>query len=324
VAMLNKGKHMKSTRRQFLKLCAAAAAGASLSQQLIPEVLAALEKAAAGKPSVLWIQGAGDDGCLVSALNSVHPSIAEVLLKIINLEYNPTVMASAGSSATEHLYKTAEVNKGNFILVVEGAIPTRDGGVYCTIGERAGKHITMLDAVRDLGNKAKTVIALGTCAAGGGIPAARPNPTGAKNVRDVLGKDATVINVPGCPAHPDWLIGTLVHLINYGMPQLDSQARPIMFFGDTIHQNCPRYSYYMDEKFAVNFGDKGCLLMLGCKGPMTNSDCPLRGWNNRVEWCVGAGAPCIGCCGLDFPDGSSPFYAILPENHQPGRQTRTA
>ena len=315
---------MKPNRRQFLKLCAATAAGASLSRVLCPEVLAALEKAAAGKPPVLWVHGAGDDGCLVSTLNTVHPSIAEVLLKIINLEYNPTLMASAGKDATEHLYKTAKDNKGKFLLIIEGAIPTKDNGVYCTIGERNGRHITMLEAVKDLGTRAKAVIALGTCAAGGGIPAAAPNPTGAKGVRDVLGKDATVINIPGCPAHPDWLIGTVVHLLNYGMPQLDEQARPIMFFGDTIHQNCPRYSYYMEEKFAAKFGDEGCLMMLGCKGPMTNSDCPTRGWNNRVEWCIGAGAPCIGCCSLDFPDDSSPFYAELPENLRPQRQTRTA
>jgi len=310
---------MKPTRRQFLKLCAAAAAGVGLSQSCLPEILAALEKAAAGKPTVLWLQGAGDDGCLVSTLNSVHPSIAEVLLKIINLEYNPTVMAGAGRGAISHLYETAQKSKGNFLFVVEGAIPTKDEGLYCTIGEKDGRHITMLEAVKQIGPKAKVTIALGACAVHGGIPAGEPNPTGAKGVRDILGKDAAVINIPGCPAHPDWFIGTLVHLLNYGMPQLDADARPIMFFGDSVHQNCPNYSYYIDEQFAKKFGDKGCLIELGCKGPYTESDCPIRRWNGGVEWCIGAGAPCIGCCSLDFPDGQSPFYAALPQQLRPAR-----
>ena len=315
---------MKSTRRQFLKLCGASAAGAGLANLHIPEVLAALEKAAAGKQPVLWIHGSGDDGCLVSTLNTVHPSIADVLLKIINLQFNPTVMASAGSQAISHLYETAEKTKGRFILVVEGAIPTKDNGVYCTIGEKDGRHITMLEAVNDLAKKAKAIVALGACATHGGIPAAKPNPTGAKGVRDVLGKDAPVINIPGCPAHPDWFIGTLVHLLNYGMPQLDASARPIMFFGDSIHQNCPNYSYYVEEQLATKFGEKGCLIELGCKGPYTESDCPIRRWNNGVEWCIGVGAPCIGCCSLDFPDDTSPFYAALPESLRPQKQPKRA
>jgi len=174
------------------------------------------------------------------------------------------------------------------------------------------------------GPKAKAVIALGACATHGGIPAGKPNPTEAKGVKDVLGKGATVINIPGCPAHPDWFVGTLVHLIMYGIPELDDKARPKMFFADTIHQNCPNYSYYVDGQFASKFGDKGCLIMLGCKGPETRSDCPLRRWNNATEWCIGAGAPCIGCCSLDFPDGPSPFYTALPEHHWPKKQTELA
>jgi len=315
---------MKTSRREFLKLCAASAAGWGISQVYIPEVAQALERAAAGNPPVIWVHGAGDDGCLVSVLNTTHPSIADVLLKIITVQYNPTIMASAGEMAISHLYKTSEEKKGQFILVVEGAIPTKDNGIYCTIGEKKGKHITMLEAVKDLGPKAKAVIALGACATHGGIPAGKPNPTGAKGVRDILGKQATVINIPGCPVHPDWFVGTLVHLIMYGIPELDDRARPKMFFADTIHQNCPNYSYYIDGKFASKFGEKGCLIMLGCKGPETHSDCPLRRWNNATEWCIGVAAPCIGCCSLDFPDGPSPFYTALPQQRWPQKQTELA
>jgi hydrogenase small subunit len=315
---------MKPTRREFLKLCASSAAGLGISQLRIPAVLAALEKAAAGNPPVIWIQGSGDDGCLVSLLNTAHPTIAELLLKIISLQYSPTIMAASGKLAISHLDAVAEQTKGKFILVVEGAVPTKDDGAYCTIGQRDGKHITMLQTVKDLGPRAKAVIALGACATHGGIPAAKPNPTEAKGVRDILGKEAKVINVPGCPAHPDWFVGTLVHLLMYGTPELDDQARPKMFYADTIHQNCQNYSYYMDGKFAAKFGEKGCLIQLGCKGPMTNSDCPIRRWNNGVQWCVGAGAPCIGCCSLQFPEELSPFYAALPDQLWPQKQTKLA
>ncbi len=315
---------MEATRREFLKLCTASAVGLGISQLYLSKVLAALEQAAAGNPSVIWIQGAGDDGCLVSVLNTVHPSISDVLLKIISLQYNPTVMAAAGKTAVAHLDAVSEKTKGEFILVIEGAIPTKDDGIYCTIGERDGRHITMLETVKNLGAKAKAIIALGACATHGGIPAGGPNPTGAKGVRDVLGKEAPVINIPGCPAHPDWFVGTLVHLIMYGMPELDEQARPKMFFADTIHQNCQNYSYYIDGVFASKFGEKGCLIQLGCKGPETNSDCPIRRWNNGAQWCIGAGAPCIGCCSLNFPDGLSPFYTALPEQRWPPKQTEQA
>jgi len=316
---------MKPNRREFLKLCAATAAGAGISQLHIPEVVAALEKAAAGNPPVIWIQGSGDDGCFVSTLNAVHPSIADILLKIISLQYCPTVMAASGQNALSQLYAAAEKNKGKFILVIEGAIPTKDNGLYCIIGQKDGKNITMLEAVNELGPKAKAVIALGACATHGGVSAGKPNPTGAKGVRDVLGKNITVINVPGCPPNPGCFVGTLVHLITYGVPELDEQGRPKMFYSDTIHQNCQNYSYYIDGKFATKFGEKGCLIQLGCKGPITYSDCPIRRWNNGAEWCIGAGGPCIGCYSLEFPDEISPFYTALPEGLWPQKkQTETA
>jgi hydrogenase small subunit len=315
---------MSLTRREFFKLCGISAAGLGISQLCIPEVLAALEKAAAGNPPVIWIQGAGDDGCLVSLLNTAHPTIAEVLLKIISLQYNPTIMAASGKTAISHLDTVSEKEKGKFILVVEGAIPTKDNGLYCTIGQRDGKHITILETLKNLAPKAKAIIALGACAACGGVSAGKPNPTEAKSVTDILGKNAGVINIPGCPAHPDWLVGTLVHLLMYGPPQLDEQGRPKMFFSDTIHQNCPNYSYYIDNVFASKFGEKGCLIQLGCKGPVTSSDCPTRRWNSKVEWCIGAGAPCIGCCSMEFLDGLTPFYTALPEPLWPKKQTELA
>jgi len=117
-----------------------------------------------------------------------------------------------------------------------------------------------------------------------------------------------VINVPGCPPHPDWMVGTLVHLILYGLPKLDENRRPTLFYGSLLHENCPNYSFYIHQKFAKNLSEEGCLVKQGCKGPLTYADCPLRHWNGGVNWCIGASAPCIGCVQMEFPDGMSPFY----------------
>lgn len=309
---------MKLTRREFLKICRNSAIGLGISQLYIPQVVEALEQAAAGKPPVLWLQGAGCNGCSVSLLNTAHPSISEVLLKVISLRYHPTVMAASGHLAFETIYETARQAEGKLILIVEGAIPVANGGRYCTIGEKGGKHITMLDAVTELGSKAAAIVAVGACATFGGIPAGKPNPTEAKGVGEIL-KGKAVLNITGCPSHPDWIVGSLVHVLLYGLPKLDNYGRPTLFFGQNIHQNCPNYSYYSEAKFAQKLGDDGCLIGLGCKGPVTNSDCPLRRWNSGVNWCVGSGAPCIGCCSTNFPDAVSPIYTSLPEDKWPER-----
>jgi hydrogenase small subunit len=215
-----------------------------------------------------------------------------------------------------YLDTIAEKAKGEFFLLMEGAIPTKDNGVYCCIGERDGKELTVLEVVNEIGPKAKAIIAVGDCAAFGGISAAKPNPTGCKPISDIV-KGVPIINVQGCPPHPDWLLGTIVHTLLFGIPELDNKNRPKIFYGETVHQNCPNYSYFAEGKMAKKIGDKGCLIELGCKGPMVNSDCPLRKWNSGVNWCIGAGAPCIGCSSDQFPDGMSPFYAALPKDKRP-------
>lgn len=311
---------MELTRREFLKLCSAAAAGAGLAQTAIPELVSAMEEAAVKKPPVIWLQGANCTGCAVSLLNTAHPSIAEVLLKIINLHYCPTVMAASGDLAFNYMDFIAEKAKGSFFLVVEGAVPTKDNGVYCTIGMKNGREVTLLEMLNEIGPKAAAIVAVGDCAAFGGIPAAKPNPTGCKPVSQVI-SGVPIINLQGCPPHPDWILGTVVHVLLFGLPELDNKGRPTMFYGETVHQNCPNYSYFQEGKMAKKFGDKGCLIELGCKGPMASSDCPLRKWNSGTNWCIGVGAPCIGCSSPDFPDGMAPFYAALPRDKWPKKDS---
>lgn len=303
---------MSLSRRDFVKLCTGTVAGFGISQMFNPAVLHALEKAA---PNVLWLQGQGCTGCSVSLLNSVNPKIADVLLKVISLGFHPTVMAGEGEIAFEHLYKVAKENKGKFLLMVEGAVPVAEAGRYCVVGEVRGKEYTMSETTAELGSMAAAVISLGTCAAYGGIPAAKGSATGALGVKkffDKYGIKTPVVNIPGCPPHPDWMIGSLVYALENGLEAtvkiLDSDGRPTPFFGKNIHDNCPYLPKFDAGQMCPTFTQKdGCRYDLGCKGPTTSSDCPSRKWNGGVNWCV-ENAVCIGCVEPDFPDGKSPFY----------------
>lgn len=299
----------KLSRREFIRLCAGSAAAISMSGFLAPFMAEAAE---AGAPPVIWIQGASCTGCSVSLLNTVHPSIQEVLLKVISLRYHPNVMAAAGDLAIkEAMYKVAQENKGKFFLVVEGSVPTGADGLFCTVGEENGKPITFQKLVQDIGSQAKAILCFGTCSAYGGIPATPPNPTDCKPVSEVV-KNVPIVNVPGCPPHPDWMVGTIAHVILYGdYPELDDFQRPKMFFSGIIHDNCPRRQYFDNAIFAKNFSEPGCLLEIGCKGPLAHCDCTTRLWNGGVNWCIKSGAPCIGCTEPQFPGW--PIYERMPE-----------
>jgi hydrogenase small subunit len=298
------------SRRNFLKTVTGTAAGIGISQMFNPALVKAMEKALTTHP-VLWIQGQGCTGCSVSLLNSVDPSIADVLLKVISLQFHPTVMASEGETALENLYHIAEKYKGKFSLAVEGAIPMGADGKYCVVGELNHKEITMIDIMKDLGAKAGSVLAIGACAAYGGIPAAEGNETGATSVMDFFkasGIKTPTVNIPGCPPHPDWIVGSIAHLLTKGVPDLDEYGRPTVFYGENIHDNCPRLKDYDDGEMSEKLSDeKGCRMDLGCKGPDTYADCYKRKWNSGMNWCVD-NSVCIGCVEPGFPDGTSPFY----------------
>lgn len=275
---------------------------------------------------VIWLQGATCTGCSVSVLNSVSPAIKNVLVdevipgKHVNLRFQATVMASSGETAINALEETWKANKGSYVLVVEGAIPTRANGAYGSIGEdEEGNPVSIPTRVEELGHDALAVIALGTCASWGGIPAAEPNPSQCVSVMQLFkskGVNTPLINIPGCPPHPDWFIGTVASLLLMGLPkegELDELHRPRAFYGQLIHENCPRRAYYDEKKFAKKLSDPGCLYELGCKGPVTHADCATRMWNGGVNWCVACGGLCIGCAAPGFPDLVSPIYEKTPD-----------
>jgi len=268
---------------------------------------------------VVWLQAAGCTGCSVSVLNAVSPKIQNLLLDELvpghrlNLLFHATIMAGQGQPVIEVLKDTEKNRKAGYILVIEGAIPTAENGLYGCIGQLDGRHITLQQSVEDLGKNALATIALGTCAAYGGIPAAKPNPAGCKGVKALFDEKAIqtpVINIPGCPIHPDWFTGTISAIMfsGLGSVELDDIGRPKLFFAKLIHENCPRRADFDKGKFAEKPGDDGCLYRVGCKGHYTYADCPVRLWNNGLNWCVKAGSPCQGCVEPQFPDGTSPLY----------------
>ena len=266
---------------------------------------------------VIWLQGASCTGCSVSALNAVSPKIQNLLLdelvpgKHINMRFHMTIMAGEGEPVIEVLTDTQKQKKGEYVLIVEGAIPTALNGIYGTIGEESGKAETILSRVENLGKEALLTIALGSCAAYGGIPAAKPNLTGCKGVKEIFENKhikTPVINLPGCPTHPDWLMGTISGILLGAPLDLDDINRPKVFYGELIHENCPRRPDFDKGKFAEKLSEPGCLYKVGCKGHYTYADCSLRQWNSGLNWCVKAGSPCLGCVEPGFPDFTSPFY----------------
>lgn len=282
------------TRRTFLSFCAGLAATMGLSNAAAGAVAKALVDAK--RPSVIWLHFQECTGCTESLLRAEHPTLEKLILDIISLDYHETLMAAAGHQAEAARLAAMAANKGNYLLVVEGAIPAKQNGIYCKVG---GK--TAIELVEECAKDAAAVIAIGSCASWGGMPSTGPNPTGATSVAEILG--TPVLNIPGCPPNPYNFLTTVVHYLVLGkLPELDSKGRPTFAYGRLIHENCERRAHFDAGRFALEFGDEGhrkgwCLYKLGCKGPETYANCPsiLFGDAGTGTWPVGCGHPCIGC-----------------------------
>jgi hydrogenase small subunit len=297
------------TRRTFLAFSASLTATLALPSVFSERIARALE--AADKPSIIWLEFQDCAGNTESFLRAHDPGVAEIVLDILSVDYHETIMAAAGAQAEKA--KEDAIAAGGHIVVVEGSVPTADGGVYCTI---AGK--TAMQLLEEAANGAAAIINVGTCATFGGIPAASPNPTGARGVPDVV-SGVPVINLSGCPMNVDNLLGTVAHYLTFGaLPPTDGQGRPLFAYGQRIHDNCERRAHFDAGQFALEWGDEGhrkgwCLYKLGCKGPSTFHNCPSIRWNENTNWPVGAGHGCVGCSEADFWDTMSPFYERLPK-----------
>lgn len=295
------------SRRSFLKFCAATASMMALPPAMIPAVARALEQAK--KPSVIWMSFQECTGCTESLTRAHSPTIENLIFDAISLDYHHTLQAASGHAAEAAREAAMEANHGKYLLVVDGSIPLDNPG-YSTI---AG--ISNYDMLIETAKGAAAIIAVGTCATYGGLPHAKPNPTGAVSVGEII-KDKPIINVPGCPPIPVVITGVVAHYLTFGsIPELDELGRPKAFYGQSIHDRCYRRPFYDKGLFANTFDDEGakkgwCLYKLGCKGPTTYNACATTKWNNGTSFPIEAGHPCIGCSEPDFWDGGG-FYRAL-------------
>jgi len=287
------------SRRDFLRLCsviiAAAPAGLALTKAgSVAEVAARIGKAR--RPSVIWLHFQDCTGCTETLLRTSAPDAAHLILDVISLDYHETLMAASGAQAEAALRKAMNDNAGKYVLVVEGAIPTRDNGVYMQLGGRPAVQV-----VKEVAAKAAAVIAIGSCASWGGIPSSDPNPTGAVGVDTVI-SGKPIVNLPGCPPNPYNLLAVVLEYVTMNrLPQMDELHRPTFAYERVIHENCPRRAHFDAGRYANAFGDEGhrkgwCLYKLGCKGPVTHAACSTRHFNELPGvWPIGIGAPCLGC-----------------------------
>jgi len=326
------------SRREFLKMAAYAAATLGATQFDIFKLNKAL---AVGKPPVIWFEGLGDSGCVVSLANyfdGVSAGIESVLLNNIELKFNAVLMGASGQmaiDAAKAVYNNYATTP--YILVLTGALSNLNG--YAIVGEDTSSGglgiMNVVDAFSRWEERAKWVIFAGACACYGGInsiggnqyendpEAIAPNHNGTAAwggsvTRNLNYLGSKSIYLPGCPSHPDWIILTIVHLLTYGTrPPRDSYLRPTSvlgtptLFASTVHSQCPRKPQHDAGNFADSVGDPvKCLRAVGCRGTETYADCPTRGWNSSGKYCTAPGINhlCIGC--------SQPMFPAVPFNRQ--------
>ncbi len=310
------------TRRDFMKFCGLVVGAMGLTvappveasglpqrllkpNRIVRQVAHALETQP--RLPVIWLEFQDCAGCTEALTRSHDPTLVNLVLNTIDIEYHETLFAAAGFQADASKQAAIQKYAGKYVLVVEGSISPADGQVYCTIGGKGS-----LDLLKEAAANAFAVVATGNCASFGGLPRANPNPTGAVGVAEIV-KDKPLINIPGCPAIPEVFTGTLLNLLVFGAPpELDQLKRPKPFYANTIHDRCLRRPFYEAGKFADSFDDEGarqgwCLYKLGCKGPTTYNSCATIKWDNGLSFPVQSGHPCLGCSEPNFWDGGG-FY----------------
>ena len=295
------------SRREFLRFCGYAAALAGIEAAGLPKVVKAFENNP--RPPVVWLHFQECTCCSESFIRCSHPVVADVVLNTISLDYTQTLQAAAGNQAEKSLHDTVKNFPGKYILLVEGSVPTKDDGIYCTI---AGQSAS--DILKNTAKDAAAIIAWGSCASNGCIQGASPNPTGATAIDKLVNKP--VIKVPGCPPIADVMVAIVTHILVYGrIPELDSQGRPKEFYSRRVHDTCYRRPYYDAGMFVEAWDDEKarngyCLYKMGCRGPVTYNACSVTRWNEGTSYPIQSGHGCIGCSENGFWD-NGPFYQHL-------------
>jgi hydrogenase small subunit len=331
-ATVERLRQLGISRRRFISYCSGLASLMALPQSMVPQLAAAATSPT--KPSVIYHSFQECTGCLESMVNSFAfgggTSIENLILNLVSLDYQETLMAAAGAQAELQLKTVA--SKPGYVLIVDGSIPAPakpgdrlNSGFFISGGKSGAKRFA------ETAKNAGLIIAVGTCASFGGLPKADPNPTGAMSIGAMMAKlgiKKPLINVSGCPPIPEVITGVILYYLAKGMPKRDTLGRPLVFYGDTVHDDCYREEFFEEGPFVQKFDDKasrkgGCLYMVGCKGPVTYNACSSIRWNQGTSFPMMSGHGCIGCSEPDFWDrinagGQKGFYIPLGEGNGHG------
>ncbi len=256
------------------------------------------------KIPIIWLELSDCTGNSEAFIKSTNPSVEDLIFDYISLDYHELLMSPSGDGSETQLDSIIDKHKGEYILIVEGAVPLAMDGKYLRIG---AKGETGVELLKRCAKDASLILAVGSCALDGGVVSAYPNPTGAVGVAEALGRD-DIINLSGCPTNPTNIVGTLLSYMMFEeLPALDKFNRPLWAYESRIHDDCERRGNYELGQFVKEWGDEGakkgwCLFEMGCKGPYTNVNCPTMKFNRGTSWPVQAGHGCIGCTEANFFD----------------------
>ena len=281
------------------------------------------------KVYLIWLSGASCEGCTVAATGGTHPRMEKLLVGAIpglpRVELVHSLLSVESGSAWVENLRLAERGEldAPYLVTWEGSVLDErlaGDGFWHAVGEdeATARPITSREWLERLAPGAAAVVAVGTCASWGGIPAATGNPTGASGVGDLLGPDwvssagVPLVRIPGCAPlgdnYTETVAALLLHLNGLApLPELDASGRPTWLFAETVHSTCPRARYYDEGVFATEQGEATCLVELGCWGPVVQCNIAERGVIDGHGGCMSMGGICIGCTMPGFPDRYSPF-----------------
>ena len=286
-----------------------------------------------------WLAGLSCDGCSIAAVGAQNPTVEQLISGSIPglpkvILHHPVLSVTAGHKFMEAYHEAKNGTLGApYVVIQEGSVADEEiagefGGYWSAMGVTVDEDGTQTPIptahwLRDLAPGAAAVIAVGTCATWGGVPAAAGNLTNAMSVMDYLGKEylSTLglppVNIPGCAPLGDNITETitsvLMFLAGFGpLPEFDELGRPAWMFQSTVHRGCVRAGNYEEGKFADEYGQKECLVELGCWGPVVQCNMVSRGAIGHNGGCMNTGGICIGCTMPGFPDAFAPFYKRPP------------
>ncbi len=282
------------------------------------------ENLAPGRPRLrmLWLQSGGCGGCTMSLIGAEGPDLVTTFAAAgIDILWHPSLSEASGSDVIDLMQAIADEREPLDILCLEGSVmrgPNGSGRFHMM----SGSDRPVMSWIDDLARVARYVVAVGSCAAFGGITAGGDNHVEAcglvysgREAGGLLGADfrsrsgLPVINVAGCPIHPAWLTEALHQIAagRFGVADLDEWERPLAYTVHLVHHGCARNEFYEFKASAEKLCDLGCMMEnLGCKGTQARADCNIRAWNGSGS-CIDGGYPCVNCTAPGFEEPGHAF-----------------